>query len=516
VPIAADLTSRSYAVSAQTDLNAPPRPGEVGETVKDALVELLRQWLATANLTARRRVETPQLQKYARGAADPYITTTKVIQDYNFQPERLPAIVVTAFSGTHERQNIGHPIVGVVTQPALLTSLAGPFVIARPLNDIWTITVPTGGNGTYTINDISVVISDGASASEVARRLRVAFSESYADLGYQITLDYLRAQLTIEFLDFTLAVSGNLTATQIQLNAIATPSTLSFRLTNPNGQSYYDTITPNPDDFLDPASVSASSLATALNRYAHYVTFEANSSNQLLVFPRPHHPDLHQLVSLDYWPLLSSGALRAAFGWGSSTTIGAGATLTNFVLEAPAQTFPATIVGRYLFLEDEIWQVASRVSSTELTLVPQITSYSGALAADLTLDWSAGTSGANTTPILRRSHMWRGTQMIGVLANDPQQAQELADLVTEWLAFRLEEQHYTIIGRGATDWSNPALNTEHWQILFGSEISYSAISDQTRDEKDKIYTYTISIPTTLIWYIDREASRLSTINNSLL
>lgn len=121
----ADPLNRAFAPTIPSDLNDPPRFGQLVETVKDCLVLELRKFFSSPQITAGRRIEIPTIEKYQDYAdsSDPFSSSVTVISKLPNLPEHLPHVSVMAASNNEKKLTIGPPFIGTVQDPPQLISV---------------------------------------------------------------------------------------------------------------------------------------------------------------------------------------------------------------------------------------------------------------------------------------------------------------------------------------------------------------------------------------------------------
>lgn len=109
-------------------------------------------------------------------------------------------------------------------------------------------------------------------------------------------------------------------------------------------------------------------------------------------------------------------------------------------------------------------------------------------------------------PMLRYHQATELSVNIDVICADSNTRRELSDLLYSWSTFWLERQHFELYGRGVFD--PEAYPDEHYQISMHQEITLGAETAVPRpgDQKDKVHTQRVTVPCTLIHYIDRSVT----------
>lgn len=107
-------------------------------------------------------------------------------------------------------------------------------------------------------------------------------------------------------------------------------------------------------------------------------------------------------------------------------------------------------------------------------------------------------------PLNRYCHRRISNVVIQVLAKDEQTRVELSDVLMTYYEFYMQENFYTYWGRALDDLDLD--HNERYQIVISPGIQNSAEQElqRTNDQKDKIYLLQLTIPTEVMYYIDRE------------
>lgn len=124
------------------------------------------------------------------------------------------------------------------------------------------------------------------------------------------------------------------------------------------------------------------------------------------------------------------------------------------------------------------------------------------------LGFSAGqTDNALNTARPPRNRYHQATEVtvnVDVLSVDINTRRELSDMVYSWATFWLERDNFELQGR---TWSDEDVNTpeEWWHLILHQEVNMGQYqtTDRMNDGKDKLHIQRITIPVTLIQYLDR-------------
>jgi hypothetical protein len=536
------LERRQYQATVPDDLNDPAQFGQISETVKDAVVLELRHWFNQPNLNTgepERRREIPTVRKYAVGfgpGTDPYETIQQILNDFADTPEKLPHVAVTAVQGKNDRMTAGQPFIGhVQLPPRVETGNPEPYALGASQAEVWTVFVTDSTPGDRVAVDLlgtdyAYIIQVGDTTQSVAKGLRDALRGAeplftFARSGSTITITY-----QILNTPFTPAVTAGLTAAQVQAAGTATTDQLAFS-TTPDQQPddlVEETVVFRADRFPPANPVTAAlavDVARVFNEQARFAMAKVipmgGGKNGVRFFTGGRAGGQRTPNLIEVSPDTSANAL-AAFGLGTSGT-GSGVdaisgsppdtpmTLATPGIGTAVAASVATGVDAYVTLGGPLalsntgrFKVLSVVGPNTITYdnpagTPE--SFNGGT-------WFVGKRDSWTNParpMMNRRHVkFQMTVTLSVLAEDPNDRDELHDLVLNQFAYYLEIKHFQILGRGVLDPDN--FPNEHYQIGIGQDIAPAGTAQIQRaggDVKNYIYEARISLPLTLFMYQDR-------------
>lgn len=529
-PGAGPIFDRGHKPIVPDDARDPSRFGQPVETVKDALVELLRTHLARAQVSPHLRANQPTIESYAfdtKPNSTPYATFVQIYQEYPDVRERLPHIAVTSATGSNERPTAGRPFVGHVQYPPRVeTANAEPYALPAPQTSITRVEVTAAAFQDYTIT-----LWDGMTATysalgtepleDIAEGLRRALVDDSA-LDQLLTVSRAGSVLTIETrevgADPAITVNANLTALETQAPQTGAPGRLRYRTTH-RGEAREHVVLFRPERFQsgeDPTAATAQALARIINEQALYAearVVDVAGSDGLRLQTGG---ELGQGTPNAVEVLYSEDSLATVQALGlADTGLGAagdgvaakGPTAPNtWVLTLVGAGFTAEHVGRYLTLP------GLDTTRRLITAAPDADTleFTDETGADLTLNmdgarWFVGyrDDWLNAArPVMNRYALRMNLNaIVEVFAESPNERREIADILNTLFCFNLEERHFTLWGRGVFD---EQFGGEHWQISIGQDVRDGGPSDFNRpgDEKGRVYGRRITVPCTITMMVD--------------
>jgi hypothetical protein len=323
---------------------------------------------------------------------------------------------------------------------------------------------------------------------------------------------------------FTLTASSNMTATQVTAAGTAGTDSLTFRTTPDRLNAEEETVTFHARRFPTanpPGAALAVDVARIFNEQARGARAEvipvgAGNGLRFLTGGKigQKTPNEIEVVST------TSANLLAALGLGSAGVGGALDAITGtppdtpMTLSTPGVGTAATAaagpnVDPYVVIGNVL--TGSNNGRFEVTNIvdPDTVEYdnpAGSAASFTDATWFIGKRDTwkNTDrPMMNRRHMsFRLTVTVSVLAESPNEAQELSDLVLAEFSYYMEEKYYNILGRGVLSEDYP---DENYQLSIGQDIAPAGQSTVARpgDSKGHIYEERVSLPVTLFMYQDR-------------
>jgi hypothetical protein len=528
------LDRRAFAATALSDANDPPQFGQILETVRDAVVEEVRFFFNQPRLNTvdpERRREIPTVRKYAVGfgpGTDPYETVQQILSDFADTAEKLPHVAVTAVSGASNRMTAGQPLVAhVQLQPRVETANAEPYALAVSAFEEWTATVTTAVVGTMlriTIGgqDFTYTVIAGDTTQTAAAGLRDALRAAEPIMRIDRTGSTITIRSATANVPITISAAAGVTLVLVQAAGIAGADRLVFRTTPDHFDAVEETVEFRADRFQAafPASAArAQDIARIFNeqaRYAYAVVIPVGAGSGVRFLARGDTPNEIEILSS------STSNLVTALGLGSFAT-GAGPdaitgappdtpmtlTATGVGTAASAAAAIANTVDPYITLSGASLGVANAGRFRVLSVVgANAVTYDNpdGVAESFTGDqWFIGRRDTweNTArPVMNRRHIrMQLTVTISVLAESPNERDELHDLVLTQFAYYLEEKYFTLLGRGFFD---EAFDDELWQASIGQDVTAAGQSQTPRGQDQKgVYEARVSLPVTLFWYQDR-------------
>jgi hypothetical protein len=528
-----DLENRGYAPTIPTDLDDPPQFGQPSETVKDAFVEELRQFLDHP-LTSARRGEIPTVRKYAVGygpGTDPYETTAKIVEDWADEDEALPHLAVTAFTGTARRMTVGQPFIDhVQLPPRIRATNAEPYALTASVFQVDDVVVNSAVVGQLYYIDLNgqgyeYTAQLGDTTQDIAQGLwaqlkNAQFAVKASVSGSTLTLTAVEVGVA-----FTVGVAANMSTVSVTAAAGPDgPDELHYRTTPDRINPATSIVRFHTDRFPTsnpPTAARAEDVARIFNEQSLYararvvdiggtpgVQFETGGK-----LGGGRTPNEIEVLST------SSANLVAALGIGDSGTAAIGDAVsgtppdTYMMASIAGAGFTAAMEGRYFVLAGMPTAANNGRFLIRTVVDPNTLLYENpygvaeALASPTyAATWFVGFRDDSTNPdrpVMNRRHMrWEGTINISVLAEDPNERTELADILLARFSYFLEEKYFELFGRGVFD---EDYLEESWQVSIASEIQYAGTSDAPRpdDPKDRIYEGRLAVPCTLIMYQDR-------------
>jgi len=529
------ILTRRYVTLTPDDPNDPPRFGQPTETVKDALLLTTRSFLQQENaLPGLRTEEIPTFRKYAIGygpGTNPYETFSNIVQEYPDVMERLPHVAILGATGENNPINIGRPMVSPTWYAPRITGTApGPYVFANPQQATWTITVTSAAPGVYSYDLVSgVTVSYTAGVGDtvytIAAGLRSA-TLATANLILDVTVS--GAVVTLRWLEYGVAftltsVSAGLTAVQTVTPpvGVAGPNILSYQtepwLPGSTPETVQSQVIFAPARFATGSigAASAAEVVRIINEQARYamgqaVTVGAGTGVRLYAGGK-----LGGRGGPNSIEILDNGSdIGGTLGLAIIETGAAGDAITG---TAPTMTLTVAgadftgSTGRYVTLTG--CPTLANDGRYLITGVPTAESVEYTNAAgvaesleDVRVFVGYRDDSSNTARLVQNRfvHSMRMTVTFSIYTESANTRTELVDLIlTQW-QFWLEQQFFTILGRGVQD---ETYANEQYVIVVHSEVTNAGDNDFPRpngDGKDRIYEGRISVPVTLWWYLDRQ------------
>ena len=543
----ADVTPARRA-TVPSDLNDPARFGQPTETIKDAFVLELRRFFnedelgPAADSGGALRDEVPNVDKYALGfgpGTDPYETTTRIVQENPDILENLPHVAVMNVAGKNLEWQAGQPVMSVVQKPPrVLGTVTEPFALPNPIREVRTLTVDTAAVATYTATIGGIEVSYTAGAGETVQEIAAEWLRAFQDVGpaLSLALKTSRSGSQITFTrteygeSFTLVVdAGAMTAALVTAAGSDTaPGRLVIRTVA------RDTVTPiettvefRPDRFPTAAPASAAlavDVARVINEQAGSVSMGRNIVSARAIAGAVQIEVVgHMTNEVEILAGDDNGAIAVLLGLGSAGTALAADTVTQpidtdtttFALTLAAAPFGSIVAGQSITLGG--LATADNNGRFLITSVPgagsvqYLNSATGAqsevLAGGETWFIGAQDDWQNPLrpPLIRRQSSWGPvTVSLMVLTESPTTRTELADLVAHHFGFQMHQQHFEILGRGFFD---EAYDDEFYQISLHRSVSLGGEADAPRgeDQKNRVYSSSLTVPISLWWYNDRTA-----------
>lgn len=537
MPARDPLERRKFIPTVPTNLKQPPRPTQLVESTKDAFVLQLRQFFSTNELWIEKRDELPTVEKYSINFGenlDPYPTFTKIVEEFPDVLERMPHIAVTATAGQNKRMTVGRPFVAhTQSPPRVVTAVAGPYAFGSSTAQIVGIQVLvlpaavyqiTVDSVTYTITVAGGIDLNGAVIA-LARALGEdpALSQLFRVTNTQGPSAAVFIQRRAAGVPFTVTVSPNLSATVLQsAGNVTTPDVLVFR-TRAGGR-----VTPQVStvQFLASRLKSTESMGAleavtvarlfneqALYAYARVVPVPGGQTTTFGLQLETGGPLGAAMPNEIEILSTSTPALVAALGLADSGVAAGGDSITGM---SPTMTinivgagFTASMKGRY-FVGAGASSVnngrflISDVLSADALVIENPSGVAQALSGSFS--WFIGFRDDTTNPLRPAMNRYAAsaslTVTLDIFAEDPDVRREVFDLVFNDFIFYMEQQFFTMLGRGAFDEAFP---DEHYQISVHQEVQDAGEQDFPRgeDQKNRIHAGRLVVPVTINWYLDR-------------
>lgn len=523
-----ELERRAFAPTAPTDTNDPARFAQVTETVKDAIVLELRRFFAqtTLNTTdAARRREIPTVRKYAVGygpGTDPYETTQQILNDWADLKERLPHAAVTAVQGRNNRLTFGQPFIGHVQMPPRVNAGAdGTYALGATAYESWSVLVTSAVTGTrlaVTLNgaDFAYVVQLGDTTQTAADGLRQALRAAEPLFSFERTGSTILITAGEANTAFTPAVTAGLTATQVDAAGVAETDSLSFRTLPDHRNATEETVYFRPERFVDPTAATADDIARVFNeqaRYARAIVVNGRprflsggkcggrtTPNEIEILPESTDNVLDELV------LGTRGVDGALTGTPPDTDM----TLSSTGVGTAALAVINGGVDAYVHLAGDAlaegnigrFKVVSAPTADSIVFENE----DGVAQSFADCEWFIGLRDDWTNrarPVMNRRHLsFTFSVTVTVLAESPNEREELHDLILAQFAYFLEQQHFELLGRG---WFDETFSEELWSISIAQDITTAGFGQTQRpgDQKGFVHDGRITIPLTFFDYQDR-------------
>jgi hypothetical protein len=177
------------------NLDQPARFGAIVETVKDAFVTEIRQFMNTA-YTRARVGELPRVDKYAvavDSVTDPLETAVTLVRSFPDITENLPTIAILSTSGRNLRMGLGDKQIAITVPSAVVSGGAGPFALTDGMT-LQISTQPTGVTSnvvtsTFTFRPYMFANMAAATVEEVAGAINLQALYAGSDVGPGGVLD---------------------------------------------------------------------------------------------------------------------------------------------------------------------------------------------------------------------------------------------------------------------------------------------------------------------------------------